>query len=201
MDTYEISKKTNPMMFGQFRWLGLAREDDKGSKDALKCVSIREKDAVCTDGKRLHKVEHNLGLKPGLYAFEKFTKSKIVMGTAEKSLIFPNIDGIFKDAIERAQEEGSVGIVLPKDHDAAFAILARLALKSDHTVNFYYLENTLSAETTFTVYHGASHQPLYFVSEMYSALIMPKIIKENVANGRKAASSNDNGSEPVSVKA
>lgn len=197
MGTYEIRKRPNPLMFNQLRWLGLARADKDDYRETLKCVSIREKEAVCTDGKRLHKVAHNLGQKPGLYAFEKFSKSVIVLSDDTGGYTFPDVDALFKENAERANN--AIGIILPKDHDSAFAILARIALVDDHTINFYYLENAMSAETIFTVYHGTSTQALYFVGGDYFALIMPKRIKENVANGRPESPASGR-SESVSAK-
>ncbi len=199
METHKFKKNQTPIPFSQLRWLGLARDDKKSFKEALKLVQIRKGDAVCTDGKRLHRVAQNFDLKPGLYTFEKFSKSEIVLTEDKNGWKFPEVDGLFESSVLMSKANGSVGIVLPQDHDSAFAVLARLALTEDHTLNFYYLENVMSAETVFTVYHGTSGQALYFTSEIYSALVMPKLMKE-IANGRIERPAN-NGAEPVSAKA
>lgn len=178
-----FKENVNPILFHRLRWLGLARNQEN-NRPALQHVCVRKDDAVCTDGSRLHIVKDTFGLAPGLYTFmhtkdngkvvEKFGKTEMWLTEDTSNLQFPDVDLVLSNAVEDklTSKKGYVS----GDTDVAYAVLIRAMVKKN-TMNFYYFENLMFAEVEFDVWVGAEGKAIYFENEIYRALIMPKLIK------------------------
>ena len=155
--------------FQDVRWLGLARETSNGYKPALEKMMVTEKEMVCTDGKRLHRVMNTYDYEPGLYTFVKFRKTEILLEKCNEEYRYPNFQKVFNIEIAKKREGSSMEEVLAK---------VIRAIPEMETVNPAYISDLCSLDIPFDVYFQAGEaRAIYFQNGTHDALIMPMKIK------------------------
>lgn len=181
-----IEKKYNPEVFDKMHWLSTARSKTKDDlKLSLRHMEIRDKRAVCTDGTRLHIINSDLGLKPGLYRFDKLNKSIVQIELNKEALRFPDSSGVLETAQGRDHEAGTIVTTFTGDtFEILEEVLAVLKI-TDHDIDPKYFNDTLSAMKVFNIFIPGGHKAVHFVCDDYEALVMPrKIQREEVKDGK-----------------
>lgn len=188
-----IEKKYNCAVFDKIYWLGMVRAKAKDDYNLpLQHMEIGDKRAVCTDGKRLHIIKSDLGLKHGLYKFDRVTKSVIQIELSKETFKFPDSKGILETARSLDYEEGTINTTFTGDtFEVLEDVLAVLKI-TGHDIDPKYFNDTLSAMKVFTIFVPGGHKAVHFVCDDYEALVMPRINqhKEEVKDG-KPESTND----------
>ncbi|MCK5582101.1 MAG: hypothetical protein KAJ18_12595, partial [Candidatus Omnitrophica bacterium] len=111
-----IEKKYNCAVFDRIYWLSTARSKARDDyKLSLQHMKIGNKRAVCTDGTRLHIINSDLGLKPGLYGFVKLNKSVIEIELNKDALKFPDVSAVLETARSRDHEAGTINTTFTGD--------------------------------------------------------------------------------------
>ena len=182
-----IEKKYNPEVFEKIYWLATARSKAKDEyKISLKHMEIGNKRAVCTDGKRLHVINSDLGFKPGLYRFDKVTKSVIQIELTEDAGMFPDAKSILETARSLDYEEGTINTTFTGDTFEVLEDVNAILKITGNDVDPKYFNDTLSAMKVFTIFVPGGQKALHFVCDDYEALVMPRISqhKEEVKDGK-----------------
>ena len=133
---------------------------------AINHILVEKNKFVGTDGKRLHiaDIEHNFDT--GLYEVVKCNKSIVLMLKNDDAGNFPKYEDIIP------KHEQCFQVKYGENPKQITTILAGLG-KKDVFVNYEYLKPIVEVGETWEIQFGEPDRPIYFKSEVLSAVLLP----------------------------
>lgn len=151
--------------FERLRWVSLAKATGAESRQCLKLIQVKEGKAVALNGVRLHMCDC-VSVPDGLYDVVKTTKTMFWLKENKEDYGYPDVSMVFWDK-EKAKKQTHV-----KCRELWIAVWQIFKIL-EGPIPVDQLIDVLKGQEEFGVFVNGKEDPVLFVNDTSTALIMP----------------------------